>query len=338
MTLGYYNNTRLTKERFIYDYDMDGGNGCVYRTGDLGRYLSSGEIMLLGRQDKQVKINGNRVDLSEIESTLCKVNNVVDAVATLIPDNNNKPILTAYIIPNSSVKNALSNLKMAKVAKQLLLHKLPEYMQPQAITSIKKIPLTPNGKIDYQALPRPKIHNRNNTAHPRPVSLIEKELMLICSELFNVDSISVNDNFFHLGGDSITSMQLAYRAKQKGIEIEIKNIYQFPTIAFMATKAKLLKNDIKSVLSGNYLNIAVPKSPIQGWFFEERFHDINHFNQSLLLDLDFSLNFCDLNKILHKITQQHDVFDLKYEIVNNAWIHETGQRPSALDPCERLPD
>jgi len=244
---GYLNRPELTAERFIanpFQSDEDkklGRNSRLYKTGDLARWLPQGEIEYIGRQDFQVKIRGQRIELGEVEAALLSI----------------KGISQAVVIPKQSAtdegKNVYEGLLAYYAADydfayeeiiQCLEQKLPRYMIPMAYKRLEAIPLTVNGKVDQRALPEITIAATVDYLAPRDE--MESKLQQIWADVLDIpaEQISVRDTFFRLGGNSLTSVQLVNQINQKfnnslPIKVSIKDILIEQTIEKLAI---LIKN------------------------------------------------------------------------------------------------
>ena len=226
---GYMNNYKLTAERFLtnpFQTLVDKQykkNAVIYNTGDLVRWLNDGQIEYIGRKDFQVKLNGIRVELSEIEATLVKYQSVDRCIAITknVGDSNR---LIVYF----TASKTLTEHELIKYIES----QLPRYMIPQRVIQVDKIPTNVNGKIDIRALPEVDLSQKYiNKCDAR--NTIDKELVYIMSNLFviNVEKISIYDDFFMLGGDSITCIQLICRIRQNlGYELSVENIFMLRTI------------------------------------------------------------------------------------------------------------
>eukprot|EP00833_Pecoramyces_ruminatium_P002398 jgi/Orpsp1_1/1176430/evm.model.c7180000057555.1 len=170
---GYLNRPELTKEMFVenpFNYDGDEHNRIMYRTGDLGRWTSEGEIEYLGRMDSQVKINGQRVELGEIESKVLEMPEIQQCVVINVKKENGKQYLVCYYIPNINEKEKIINKKIRKY----LTEKLPVYMIPNYYIRINEIPLSSTGKLNRRGLPEPKEEDFITETYVAPVNNIEK--------------------------------------------------------------------------------------------------------------------------------------------------------------------
>ncbi len=227
---GYLNRPELTEERFIADPFNSELGARMYKTGDLARYLPTGDIEYLGRMDQQVKIHGLRIELGEIESVLAEFPGVREAVVLAREDRPGDKRLVAYLLPQSCV--SLSQ----EVLRTFLRKKLPGYMIPSAFVLMETLPLSTNGKLDRKALPAPNYEEiRGATEYMAPRNATEQKLEEIWSKVFNVPRVSIRDNFFDMGGDSLLAVGLITEiATTFGKELSFNTLLQAPTIEQLA--------------------------------------------------------------------------------------------------------
>lgn len=233
---GYHHRADLTRKRFFPNHFKDGSEERMYKTGDLARYLPDGAIEFIGRSDHQIKLRGHRIEAGEIETVLQQHPQVKEAIVMLREEP--QPRLVAYLIIANDSGTAQSNAELIVELRQYLAHELPEYMIPRAFVLLDRFPLTANGKIDRQSLPASAISLRSDDMNfVLPRNWTERQLAEIWEMLFEVERVSVRDNFFVLGGDSITCVQMVARARQKEIFFEVKQVFASPTIAELAAIA-----------------------------------------------------------------------------------------------------
>jgi amino acid adenylation domain-containing protein len=228
---GYWQRPELTDERFI-NWGM--GNNQLYKTGDRVRYLPDSNIEYLGRLDSQVKIRGYRIELGEIDALLSQYPEIQESVVIASEKASGDKNLVAYIAPKSI--NIL-NLR------QYLADKLPNYMIPAHFMTLDALPRNPNGKIDRKALPTvDQVSLKLGIVYVAPRTPTEQKLAAIWQEILQVEQIGVNDNFFTLGGHSLLGMQLVARINESlQVELPLKYLFQFPTIASIAAQIDQLQ-------------------------------------------------------------------------------------------------
>ena len=242
----YHNQPNLTKEKFIRNPFSTDTTSRLYRSGDMAQFRADGNIEILGRLDDQVKIRGFRIELGEIEAVLAEHPNVIDTLvtATETPTDDDSTLLLskdkrliAYIVTkNGKGFSITDNLK------NFLKKKFPKYMIPSAIVSLRAFPLTPNGKIDRNALPVPDLKNLTSTAFVAPSSQIEKELAAIWASLLGLDKVGIHHNFFELGGHSLLATQVISRLQQDfTIGIPMRSFFENPTVADLAERIETIR-------------------------------------------------------------------------------------------------
>ncbi|MDZ7402463.1 MAG: amino acid adenylation domain-containing protein [candidate division KSB1 bacterium] len=313
---GYLHRPDLTAERFLPDpFSIIPGER-MYRTGDLVRYLPDGNLEFLGRIDHQVKVRGFRIELGEIEFALEQHLEVKQAVVIVREDEPGVRRLVGYIVPNAMPGPNSSDLK------NFLKTKLPEYMIPAAIVTLEAMPLTPNAKIDRKALPKPEItRSELEGAFVAPRNEIEEKLAAIWKQLLGIDQVGVNDNFFELGGDSILTIQVIAKAKQVGLQLTPKQMFQYPTIAGLASVAGTAKTILaeQGLVTGE-----IPLTPIQHAFFEQNLPEPHHWNQSLLLEIRQEMNLDWLKEAIRHLLNHHDALRLRFERTEDGWRQING--------------
>ncbi len=211
---GYLNLPEMTREKFTQN---PYGEGRLYRSGDLARWMPNGNIEYLGRIDQQVKIRGFRIELGEIETQLCKHEDMKQ-VAAVLKELDGKKAITAYI----TAKRELSVGEL----RTFLEDKLPYYMIPAYYVQLDSIPTNHNGKLDKKALPDPIGKMRTGAEYQAPSTKEEEALVEIWEELLHVPQVSLFDNFFDLGGDSLLAVMACTMAKDHGIDLEVTEMFQ----------------------------------------------------------------------------------------------------------------
>jgi amino acid adenylation domain-containing protein len=223
-TYGYYNEPGLNNERFIRNPFGTNPEDLIHRTGDLGRILVDGNIDVLGRNDRQVKIRGIRIELEEIESILTRHPWIKEGVVIKTGPVNNE-FLCAYI----TTTNLADEEAVGSVLKDYLSVKLPEYMAPARVIKLKEIPRNPNGKINFGALPDPLASQRKS--YIPPANFIQEKLREFWTDMLGIEEIGITDNFFELGGNSLNVMSLiAVIHKEFDVRIPLGDIFNHPTI------------------------------------------------------------------------------------------------------------
>ncbi len=244
---GYFNKPELTKELFLDDPFSIYPQDKLYRTGDLGRILTNGEIECLGRIDHQVKIRGYRIELGEIEQVLKTQANVKDCLVTTYKNKLDDARLVAYVIVTLTVTDLEKPIVIEKWKSQLQ-NKLPQFMVPTYFVVLNEFPLTENGKINRKILPAPGFE-RAQKKYTAPKTINEVLIANIWAEYLGVEAVGSDDNFFALGGHSIIAVQIIGRIeKETAIRLPLGCLFEYPTVSKMA---ELLKVDHRSQVFGS---------------------------------------------------------------------------------------
>ncbi|MEO7976389.1 amino acid adenylation domain-containing protein [Flavobacterium sp.] len=310
---GYLNREDLTQEKFITN-TFTNKSSVLYRTGDLVRRNTLGEIEFLGRVDDQVKIRGYRVGLKEISRVIQGYSGIVQSEVLFKEDLTGIKRLVSYVVAEDSF--AESDLK------SYLSGILPDYMIPQAYVVLDQMPLTSNGKIDRKALPDPEMSSQRE--YVEPSTKTEETLVTIWQDLLGLEQIGVTDNFFELGGDSIVVIQVVSRAKKKGYQIQVQDLFDYQTIAELAIAVEQNSQKLNTAEQG-LLEGEVPLSPIQQWFFERGEEAVSHFNQAVLLSISKKVTKEKLEQAIGLIVKRHDSLRFKYTIKQDKWKQFYGE-------------
>jgi amino acid adenylation domain-containing protein len=224
---GYLRQSQLTAERFTPDpYSIDGAR--LYKTGDIGRYMLDGRIEFLGRTDGQVKIRGHRIELGEIESSLAEHPLLRQCIVVVREDQPGDKRIVAYVVAAESASPSSADLRA------FLRTKLPGHMVPSAFVYLAELPLTTSGKLDRRALPPPEAASNAGAIAPRDTT--ELHLFQIWSDILLTENFGVRDNFFDLGGHSLTAVSLSSRLGEVyGEKISVRTAFDHPTIEQMAS-------------------------------------------------------------------------------------------------------
>ncbi len=242
---GYLNRPDLTQEKFIFNpfndvksykrcqlskFPISNFNTRLYKTGDLARYRSDGNIEFLGRIDYQVKIRGNRIELGEIEALLEQHPQIQETVVVAREDIPNDYRLVAYLVNHENVKLSINELR------GFLKEKLPEYMLPSTFVMLNALPLTANGKVDRRALPVPEnLRPELTKTFQSPQSEMEQHIAKLWEEVLHLDKVGIHDNFFDLGGHSLLMIQVNHKLRailQR--DLSVVTMFQNPTIYSLA--------------------------------------------------------------------------------------------------------
>ncbi|EPA0356023.1 non-ribosomal peptide synthase/polyketide synthase [Pseudomonas aeruginosa] len=299
---GYHQRPGLTAERFVASPFVAGER--MYRTGDLARYRADGVIEYAGRIDHQVKLRGLRIELGEIEARLLEHPWVREA-AVLAVDGKQ---LVGYVVLESEGGDWRETLAAH------LATSLPEYMVPAQWLALERMPLSPNGKLDRKALPAPEV-SVAQAGYSAPRNAVERTLAEIWQDLLGVEQVGLDDNFFSLGGDSIVSIQVVSRARQAGLQLSPRDLFQHQNIRSLALAAKAGAATAEQGPASGEVALA----PVQRWFFEQSIPNRQHWNQSLLLQARQPLDGDRLGRALERLQAQHDALRLRFREERGAW-------------------
>ncbi|SFS02400.1 hybrid non-ribosomal peptide synthetase/type I polyketide synthase [Anaeromicropila populeti] len=245
---GYLNNEEETKKKFVFS---EVTNTVIYKTGDRARILASGEIELLGRLDSQIKIRGYRIELSEIEKTVLLHEKIKEAVVLPFEDkNNNKQLVVYYCVKDLEQQDS-------SWLKKWLQERLPHYMIPSYFIKLETMPTLLNGKINKRALPIPQAEERTNHIPVlQPANQLEKSLLEIWSDVLGSSQISIRDNFFDIGGNSLGLILVNNRINSLiGQSVPLVQLFENPTIESLVKSLKsqniLLEEQLENVQEHN---------------------------------------------------------------------------------------
>ncbi len=307
---GYINRQELNSEVFIRHPFSEDETARLYKTGDIVKRLADGNMVFLGRKDRQIKIRGIRVELGEIENRLLSHPSVRQGVVLAKVEKLRKYQLVAYIVTKDNNHN-VDNIQ------RYMSQYLPDHMVPYNYVVLDKFPLTTNKKIDIFKLPDPIQQDTKNYQAPRN----EKERLLasIWGNILNVKHIGRNDNFFALGGDSIIAMQIITKVNQSSWKIRASDIFHFPTIAKLAKKMKNQHLSPSANKSDNLTEGNVLLTPIQSWFFDIGHKSPSNFSQCILVKLNNKSQSLALEKSLDALIQHHDILRASFEFIEDKW-------------------
>ncbi|MFE9687331.1 amino acid adenylation domain-containing protein [Streptomyces sp. NPDC006285] len=262
---GYQNRPELTAERFVA-CPFGPAGARMYRTGDLVRWNRNGQLEYIARTDLQIKIRGFRIELGEIEHVLAGHPGVAQTAVVVHENQQGDKRIVGYVVPDAAAADAEEELPAELT--EYLRGRLPEYMLPSAVIPLTEIPLTPNGKLDRQALPS---EHTNSVAGQEPRNSHEENLCSLFGELLGLEKVGIDDDFFALGGHSLLATRLSVRIrKQFGVDVPLRTIIKFPTVAELA--ALLLTGAIPEEVADPYgVVLPVNNDPGTGklpvWFF-----------------------------------------------------------------------
>ncbi|KEI98773.1 hypothetical protein N496_04000 [Clostridium botulinum A2B3 87] len=319
---GYLNREEITKERFIKDIYCK--TNMMYKSGDLGKFISFETIEYVGRADSQIKIRGHRIELNEIEQALLKINYIKNVFVTFY-ENENSKLLCAYY----NVRNKITGDEI----KEFMTRILPNYMVPSFFIEVEEIPLTVNGKVDKSKLPKPSINKTKNEDFKSNSNKMENEevLLEVMNYIFNMKNIDLNDDFFLLGGDSIKAIQASSKLMEKGFKLNAKDIMissNFKKMAKYMQKDYVIETD-QDIISGE-----IPVTPIIEWFFSLNLENENYYNQTVVLNLKKEISKEKIAIVLKKLIEHHDSLRLNYDKTKKVLYYNNNHLNEAIKISE----
>jgi amino acid adenylation domain-containing protein len=338
---GYWQRPALTAERFVPDpYTLDGSR--LYRTGDLARWRRDGTLEFVGRVDDQVKVRGFRVELGEVEAAVRACRGVREAVVVACaevaaPDQR----LVGYVVGDADWSLAAMTAELSA--------RVPAYMVPTAWVPLAKLPLNANGKVDRAALPAP------STARPElggavtpPRDPVEAAIAEIWAEVLGVTSVGVHDDFFALGGHSLTAGRVLARVRASlGVELPLRALFEAPTVARLAQRASAARAEAHGVPAPPLVPVdrtqPLPLSFAQErlWFLHQLAPHTPVYNVFRCLALRGALDAEALESSWRDLVQRHEALRTRFPRVDGRPVQVIDadvNAPLALVDLTRLPD
>ena len=304
---GYLNRPELTEERFLPDPFSSSPGARMYRSGDLGRWRSDGNIEFLGRNDFQVKIRGFRIELGEIESRLAAYPGVRDAVVSAWEgEAGDKRLVAYYTVPEGS---AAGESLPVEDLRRFLAEKLPEYMVPAAYVRMDMLPLTGNGKLDRKALPSPDEGAFARPGYEPPLGETERRLAAIWADLLKLDQVGRHDNFFDLGGHSLLAVRVVSRLhRDLGAEVPLATLFTYPVLSEFARYLGTVVTEELSPLPLADRSGRLPLSLAQQrlWFLAQMEGGNQAYNIPFGLRLTGGVDRAALRRALNRIVARHE--------------------------------
>jgi amino acid adenylation domain-containing protein len=323
---GYCGRPDLTAENFVpNNFSLEGGER-LYRTGDMGRYLSDGSIEFIGRADAQVKIRGYRIELGEIEVVLNEHRSVRQCAVVAGNDKGGDKRLIGYVVGEETTSEEL---------KRHLRQRLPEYMVPESIVVLEKMPVTTNGKIDRQRLLIMERADREpGREYVAPWSPVEEIVAGIFDEVLKLHRIGRYDNFFDVGGHSLLATQVISRVRNTfGVEIVVRSIFEEPTVEGLARKIEEKMRDgekdeappLVRVSRGSRLPLSFGQQRL--WFLAQLAPNNPFYNIPGAVRLEGRLDLVVLERAINEIVRRHEVLRTRFEA-------EAGEPVQVIDRWE----
>jgi amino acid adenylation domain-containing protein len=308
LATGYWKRPELTAEQFIENPLSSTPGDRLYRTGDVVRWLPTGDLEFLGRRDDQIKLRGYRIELAEIEAALREHASIADVVVVLRGATSAEKRLVAYIVPQEEQAPTTSDLRAH------LQKSIPDYMVPSAFVALDRLPLNPNGKVDRKALPEPRDERPEmEKEYVPPRSATEAALVWIWCETLGVQRVGVHDNFFELGGHSLLATQLISRVRATfQLEVPLREVFQQPTVAGLAAAIERARDkdtpDAGPSLKPVQRTADLPLSFAQQrlWFLDQLEPNSPFYNMPAAVRVTGPLNVEALRASLNEIVRRHE--------------------------------
>ncbi|MCP4149502.1 MAG: hypothetical protein GY757_17270, partial [bacterium] len=287
----------------------------LYRTGDRARWQPDGNIEFLGRIDQQVKIRGYRIELGEIENQLLTQTQIKEAVVTVRNDENGNKHLCAYLVTEPGTDDE------TPVDREILHRILPDYMIPTYFITLEKIPLTPNGKVDRNALSQYQpLRAQSKTSYVAPGNITEKKLTEIWAKILNMEkeTISIDDDFFRLGGQSLmATLMITKIHKEFNTKLPMVELFNAPSIRKLSKKIKGLEEDkydtLEPVEKKEYYTLSSAQKRM--YFLHQMNSKRTVYNIPLILPLTEELEKNRLEKAVRALIHRHESLRTTFEIV-----------------------
>jgi tyrocidine synthetase-3 len=308
-SFGYYNDDDANRERFIPNPFTGDTNDLLHKTGDLGRLVPEGFIDLLGRNDRQVKIRGIRIEPEEIETILIRHQWIKEAVVIkkVLPGNNE--VLCAYFIMQQGLQYREEGVR------KFLEEKLPEHMVPNQLRELRQIPRTPNGKVDYDAL---AALEDKTCSYAAPGTETEKKLAALWTEILQRDSFAIHDHFFTLGGNSLNVMNLiAFIHRKFDVRIPLGMIFNNPTIEKQAKIIESFKKEnhssLEPVEKKEYYELSSGQKRM--YILQQSEAPGNLYNMFEVLEMEGEPDLEKLELIFGKLILRHESFRTAFRMI-----------------------
>lgn len=313
---GYHQRPDLTAKAFIPNPFSDAPGQRLYCTGDKVRWLANGEIAFIGRTDHQIKFRGYRIELSEIEYQLTR-SDAVKSALVMVRQDSESPKLVAYLTPTEPDTDSeeLIDFLYKDICKTL-----PAYMVPTDMVIMPSMPMTPNGKVDRSALPMPQMQLEDLFVPPSDDK--ERLLVSVWGGVLKRLDVSVTANFFELGGDSVLSILVVSRAKEHGLLLTARQLFEFQTIRALAQHAEWQEGSVQSQSAAE----PVPATPLQ----KQLLH-ITGSQALALVDVPADVDDEVVSQLLQRLARRHPALQQRFREVDGVLMAEQGGTQIAYD-------
>ncbi|TCP59170.1 amino acid adenylation domain-containing protein [Tumebacillus sp. BK434] len=336
---GYYLRPDLTAERFLPN---PYGDGRLFKTGDVVRWLPDGNIEFLGRVDNQVKVRGFRIELGEIEAALIQHDAVHSTIVTVREDIPGDKRLVAYSVPHADTEVSAGDLR------QFLQNKLPEYMVPSAFVMLDALPLTPSGKVNRVALPAPDAATgQAERPYVAPRTEVEARLAAIWQEVLRLERVSADAHFFELGGHSLLATQILSRVRKAfDVNLPLKLFFETPKLDALADRIEAARREGQSTgepILPQPRDEYMPMSSSQErlWFFEQFQPGTPTYNIPEVVRIEGAVNLEALQATFDELVRRHENLRTSFHMVDGNPVQKIepfAPRPLPVIDLQGLPD
>jgi len=308
LSRGYWRGPNLTADRFLPHPFSDRPGARLYRTGDVARYLSDGNVQYVGRADQQVKVRGYRIELEEVEAVLNEQPQVHESVVIVREDEPGDRRLVGYVVPEPE-----QNFSEAD-ARRYLRERLPEYMVPAALVKLEKLPLTPNGKVDRSGLLAPaQLRPHSEETFNAPRTAVEEIVAGLWARVLDRQEIGVNDNFFALGGHSLLVTQVISRVQAVfEVELPLRSLFEAPTVLEFVGRIEEAQTKgprttmpaLQRVARGGRAPLTFAQQRL--WFLNQLEPESTAYNLATALSVKGSLDLTALEQSFNQLSMRHE--------------------------------
>ncbi|MFB9315977.1 amino acid adenylation domain-containing protein [Cryptosporangium minutisporangium] len=329
---GYLDRPALTADKFRPDPEGPPG-ARLYRTGDLARWRGDGQLVFLGRTDDQVKLNGHRVELGEIENHLAGIHGVAEAAVAVGGDVTGERHLVAYVVPAPGVPWDPAGLRTG------LAGALPDYLLPRRYVALERLPLTPNGKLDRAALPTPEVGAEPADDYRPPRTPTEEVVAEVFRDVLGRERVGATDDFLLLGGHSLLAMAIAARLSGRlDREVGVASLFAHPVVADLAAAldagSAVVPLPPVTVRSGTAGPAPLSRGQEQLWFLHQLDPADASYNMPLAYRLHGRIDSDALERALNEVVDRHEALRTRFVLGEGEPVQEV--LPPARVPLERV--
>ena len=301
---GYLKTNNSRKGKFVTT-EFYGKKQSLYKTGDWVKWDENNNLLFIGRNDHQVKIRGHRIELGEIDSAINFYNKDLQAATIFIKDRNT---LISYVQSKDPIEE--------KSLLKYLGDKLPKHFCPDKIIRIENFPLMPNGKLDINSLKELAQSTKSVSQKIDNQTDLESKILDIWKEVLQNKDLTIHDNFFESGGDSIQIIRVISKLRKDGLALSPKDIYEHQNISSLTS---ILEQE-QSQESQIFIWDKLPLSPIQEWFFSTHLHNPNHWNQGYTFELNTPRSTDKVQNAISQIIDHHSIFNVCFIKEHDKWF------------------